>query len=216
MSGDNISRAYRDDIQRMNEAHDKARAEAPPVAPGSPGSTVTSEEARPKPPPEYTQHYSQFIPHEPMPIPNAIPKQRLPVLRDDGVLYMTESCAPRTEKEIEQLESADEKARDLDEKFKRLKQSALKHNALKGKNRATTSTQASTSGSAGTTKKSNDSDEDEDEEYPPYQKHVMKPFAHQYGHTTASLAYEAGLKDGAEKAKQEKKKEKQEFCNLRG
>ncbi|KAI1820188.1 hypothetical protein F4861DRAFT_545915 [Xylaria intraflava] len=50
-----------------------------------------------------------------------------------------------------------------------------------------------------------------------FHKHVMKPFSHQYGHTTASIAYEEGLatgaykqgyKDGIEKAHLDKAYEK--------
>ncbi|KAI0438122.1 hypothetical protein F4803DRAFT_555319 [Xylaria telfairii] len=201
------SRAYKADLRAMDEAHDRARSQAPPVAPGTSDSASTSEEPKTKPPPEYTQHYTQFIPHQPMPIPNAVPKERLPVLLDDGVLFMTGSHAPRNEKEIEELEEIREKERDLDEKFKRLKQSAMKHSAFEDKKRATSSTQAPTAGSART---GIAKDPVEEEEYPPYQRHVMKPFAHQYGHTTASIAYEEGLKAGAEKARQEQKKEKQE------
>ncbi|KAI0455927.1 hypothetical protein F5B21DRAFT_502949 [Xylaria acuta] len=202
------SRAFRADEQAMDEAHDRARSQAQLVAPGTPGSTDTEEEARPKPPPEYTQHYTQFIPHQPMPIPNAVPKERLPVQLEDGTIFMTGSCAPRTEKEIEEIEKADEKERDQNENFRRLQQSAMKHSAFEDKNRATSSTQTP-AGSSARTGSANDSDEEE--EYPPYHRHVMKPFAHQYGHTTASLAYEEGLKVGAEKARQEKKKEKQEL-----
>ncbi|KAI1756425.1 hypothetical protein F4782DRAFT_526980 [Xylaria castorea] len=201
------SRAYRADLQAMDEAHDRARSEAQPAAPGTSSSASTSEETQTKPPPEYTQHYTQFIPHQPMPIPNAVPKERLPVMLDDGILFMTGSRAPLDVKEIEEIEKLNEKERDLDENFRRLKQSAMKHSALEDKNRATSSTQASTSDAART---SNASDSDEEEEYPPYQQHVMKPFAHQYGHTTASIAYEEGLKAGAEKARREMEKEKKE------
>ncbi|KAI1745116.1 hypothetical protein F4680DRAFT_443599 [Xylaria scruposa] len=202
------SKAYKADLQAMEEAHDRARAQYQPAPPGTSSST-TSEETRPKPPPEYMQHYTQFIPHEPMPIPNAIPKERLPVMLDDGVLIMTGSCAPRSKKEIEEIEEMDRKERDLDETFRRLKQSALKHDALQDKNPASSSTQTSTS-SAARTGNSGDSDEEEEEEYPPYHQHVMKEYAHQYGHTTASLAYEEGLRVGAEKARREKKKEKKD------
>ncbi|TRX97162.1 hypothetical protein FHL15_001956 [Xylaria flabelliformis] len=201
------SKAYKADLQAMEEAHDRARSQYQPPPPGTSSSTDT-EETRPKPPPEYMQHYTQFIPHEPMPIPNAVPKERLPVMLDDGVLFMTGSCAPRSMKEIEEMEERDKKERELDETFRRLKQGALKHDALEGKNRATSSTQTSTSDAARTGNAS-DSDEEEEEEYPPYHRHVMKPFAHQYGHTTASLAYEEGLKVGAEKARREQKKEKE-------
>ncbi|KAI0185755.1 hypothetical protein EV127DRAFT_484913 [Xylaria flabelliformis] len=208
------SKAYKADLQAMEEAHERARAQYQPPPPGTASSTDT-EEPRPKPPPEYMQHYTQFIPHEPMPIPNAVPKERLPVMRDDGVLFMTGSCAPRTEKEIEEMEKRDKKERELDETFRRLKQGALKHAAL---NPATSSTQTSTSDAART---GNTTDSDEEEEYPPYHRHVMKEFAHQYGHTTASLAYEEGLKVGAEKARRaqekekekEKKKEKKDFAH---
>ncbi|KAI8948469.1 hypothetical protein F4801DRAFT_604432 [Xylaria longipes] len=200
------SRAYKADLQAMDEAHNIARSQAQPAAPGTSGSTDTSEETKPKPPPEYTQHYTQFIPHQPMPIPNAVPKERLPVLRDDGVIFMTASRAPRNEKEIEEIEKINEKERDLDENFRRLKQSAMKHSAFEDKNRATSSTQPPTGDSART----GNASDSEEEPYPPYQRHVIKPYAHQYGHTTASIAYEAGLKDGDEKARQEKKKEKQE------
>ncbi|KAI0554519.1 hypothetical protein F4679DRAFT_579543 [Xylaria curta] len=203
------SKAYKADLQAMEEAHARARSQYQPAPSGTSSSTDT-EETRPKPPPEYMQHYTQFIPHEPMPIPNAVPKERLPVMLDDGVLFMTGSCAPRSKKEIEEIEEMNRKERELDETFRRLKQSALKYSALEDKNRATSSTQASTSSA---TRTGSAGDSDEEEEYPPYHRHVMKPFAHQYGHTTASLAYEEGLRVGAEKARQEKKKKEKKDSN---
>ncbi|KAI1420536.1 hypothetical protein F5Y12DRAFT_772436 [Xylaria sp. FL1777] len=43
----------------------------------------------------------------------------------------------------------------------------------------------------------------EEDSVPKYHTYVMQPYAHQYGHSTASIAYEEGFKDGFEKGRQQ-------------
>ncbi|KAI1273971.1 hypothetical protein F5Y07DRAFT_374663 [Xylaria sp. FL0933] len=61
-----------------------------------------------------------------MPIPNAIPKQRLPVIDRDGYIYKTGSKAPHTVEEIKQLKEIDEADNDLAENYRRQKQGIYK------------------------------------------------------------------------------------------
>ncbi|KAI0434475.1 hypothetical protein F5Y09DRAFT_337696 [Xylaria sp. FL1042] len=72
---------------------------------------------------------SEHTVSQPMPIPNAIPKQRLPVIDRDGYIYKLESKAPHTEEQIRLLKESEEQDIILAEKFRRNKQAIYKWDA---------------------------------------------------------------------------------------
>ncbi|KAI0201994.1 hypothetical protein F4808DRAFT_468942 [Astrocystis sublimbata] len=187
-------RAMEEDHLEASEAHTKFRDSQPP--PNTP-SDYGSIEVRSKSPPEWTRHWSEFIPHGPMPIPNAIPKERLPVMTPRGHLFKTAAYAPRDEKEIEAMKKRDEEERVLDERYRRLKQGAIRYAAYHPeiKNKDFVAYQY---------REEPPEESDHEEPYPPYHRHVMKQFAHQYGHTTTSLGYEEGIEYGRARVKEEK------------
>ncbi|KAJ2991504.1 hypothetical protein NUW58_g2486 [Xylaria curta] len=166
------SETYRAHLAAMEDAHDKARARCEEFASKAPAEVDASEgETEVKRPlPEHKQHYSQFVPSRPRKIANAVPRARVPVQLDDGLIVMTGSRAPLTEKEIEELEMLQEKEIAQDKNFRRLQQSAMKHEAFKNNDGSHAFTFSNDRGAT-------DSELDEDEEYPDYQRHVMKPLA---------------------------------------
>ncbi|KAI1355078.1 hypothetical protein F5Y01DRAFT_310997 [Xylaria sp. FL0043] len=72
------------------------------------------------------QYRSEHTVSQPMPIPNAIPKQRLPVIDRDGFIYKLGSKAPHTVEQIKQLKEIDEVDNDLAENYRRQKQGIYK------------------------------------------------------------------------------------------
>lgn len=222
-----------------------------------------TEELEPKPKPkpqipESQKHYSTFVPSQPIPIPGAVPKRRVPTLQEDGTLAMSGSTAPRTEKEIEEMEKEEARDQALAEKYERMKENMFKWHAenqgrflsgyLANKLRNSQSGDQSSNQagnqssnwarksidrlrdilSAGRMKDSMDKSDSSDDsvdpqetvqsgettslsgedEIPKYQQAVMQPFAAQYGHTIATMAYEEGLKIGRHKEESKMKKSK--------
>ncbi|KAI1200319.1 hypothetical protein F5X97DRAFT_340916 [Nemania serpens] len=208
---------------------------------------------KPKPPtPESKKHYSTFVPSQPIPIPGAVPKRRVATRQEDGALAVSGSTAPRTEKEIEEMEKEDARDQALAEKYERMKADMMKWHADKQcrfipghpaniKHHSQSSSQSGNQSnnwarksfgrlrdilSAGRIKdmvdKSDFTDEPvclkgtdqfgeaaffvEEDLIPKYQQTVMQPFANQYGHTTATVAYEEGLKTGRQQAGSKSKK----------
>ncbi|KAI0402191.1 hypothetical protein F4802DRAFT_617988 [Xylaria palmicola] len=221
--------------QDMEEAHQRVRAEydaqiGEKISNALSSATVSTTEP-PRPVPEHMQHHSQFVPSQPIPIPGAVPKTRIPVRRDDGLLVMTGSRAPRTAEELEQLRKADAKDQALAERYRRLRQSERKYHATgQGYTMASSSSSNELKGKdpnvpQGVAALSPHPPRDnvrygpvfvENEPEEPSQLHqfVTKPFAHQYVNTCATLAYqerlksdaeELGLQDNSDKPRQEKK-----------
>ncbi len=186
-----------------------------------PGTRVESYQ------PQRMRPRSELEGTQPMPIPNAIPKRRLPVMDRNGYIYMLGSKAPHTEEEIKKMEEADERDRVLAENYRRMKQGVFKWDAER-KERARRDAKAKNAESTSRTKsamiKRVPSDESvaprEDirvgnsvmvgvgDPVPDYQKSVMQPFSHQYGHTTAAIAYDQGFKDGFEKCRQKMERQR--------
>lgn len=205
-----------------------------------------TEEPKPKPKPkipEYQKHYSTFVPSQPIPIPGAVPKRRVATRQEDGTLAVSGSTAPRTEKEIEDMEKEEARDQALAEKYERMKADLMKwheekqrrfipgHPANSYRNSQSSNQSSSQSSNNWARKsigrlrdilsngrfkdimdKSVSTDDlvgpqgtvnfgetlllDGEDEVPKYQQNVMLPFANQYGHITASVAYEEGLKAG--------------------
>ncbi|KAI1108215.1 hypothetical protein F5Y14DRAFT_457254 [Nemania sp. NC0429] len=95
----------------------------------SAASQAEEPEPKPKPrpqTPEFKKHWSAFVPSQPIPIPGAVPKRRVATMQEDGTLAVVGSTAPRTEKELEDMEKEEARDRALAEKYERMKADMMK------------------------------------------------------------------------------------------
>jgi hypothetical protein len=79
---------------------------------------------------QYDQQRYEPAPSKPIPIPNAIPKVRLPIQRSDGLIVMTASRAPVTQEHVELLQKIDQEDIKVKEEYRRLKQGMMKWRAM--------------------------------------------------------------------------------------
>ncbi|KAF2972941.1 hypothetical protein GQX73_g609 [Xylaria multiplex] len=189
----------KDPSGKVSDSDLEATVKAPDQSGQSP-SPATTPQSPPGP-------SSQYEASQPIPIPNAVPKQRLPRIDKDGFIFKSGAFAPHPMNEVEDIKKLEEEEDALAERHRRAMQSMMKWDAeqkrlgepakqpsaLTGRvpsDQSLSPQQDSRVGNALMLAKG--------DEVPDYQKNVMKPFSHQYGHTAATIAYDEGLKTGAE------------------
>ncbi|KAI3325961.1 hypothetical protein HD806DRAFT_552352 [Xylariaceae sp. AK1471] len=78
---------------------------------------------------QYDQQRYEPVTDKPVPIPDAVPKIRLPVQCNNGLLVMTESRAPVPFEQVNLLKKIDDEDRKVKEEYRRLKQGMMKWRA---------------------------------------------------------------------------------------
>ncbi|KAI0535400.1 hypothetical protein GGR58DRAFT_515380 [Xylaria digitata] len=189
---------------RVSDSDLEATFKAPDQDRQRPSSASTPQESQAQSP---RGPSSQYVAGQPIPIPNAIPKQRLPRIDRDGWIFKSGAFAPHPMDEVEQIKKLEEEEDALAERHRRAMQDMMKWDAEQ-KRRGQPARQPSAFIERIPSDESISPQQDarvgnalmlaKGDEVPNYQKIVMQPFSHQYGHTMATIAYDEGLKAGAD------------------